>query len=166
MGAIQAPGSTLDVVSTMHIVVPFAGLASFLILREGNLWAAGGFVFRGRVGWRGECDGAASQPLQAALFFKRPNKTLQSSTNCDEITTNMKSNGANKTPVKEPDASASYSGSIGIIVPFSQAALAWLKENCITESWQWDNDILHVEDRRMMEDIVQGMESAKFVVSR
>jgi hypothetical protein len=39
-----------------------------------------------------------------------------------------------------------------------------LKEHCSTESWQWTDDILYV-DRRMMEDIVQGMASANLVVS-
>jgi len=77
---------------------------------------------------------------------------------------NMKSESANKKTARKPDASASYASGIGIIVPFTQAALAWLKEHCSTESWQWTDDILYV-DRRMMEDIVQGMASANLVVS-
>ena len=83
---------------------------------------------------------------------------------CDEIITSMKSEPENKGPVPEPDASASCASGIGIIVPFTQAALAWLKENCATESWQWNHDILYV-DRRMMEEIVQGMTSASLTVS-
>ena len=76
----------------------------------------------------------------------------------------MKSESANKKTARKPDASASYASGIGIIVPFTQAALAWLKEHCSTESWQWTDDILYV-DRRMMEEIVQGMTSASLVVS-
>ena len=83
---------------------------------------------------------------------------------CDEIITSMKSESENKGPVPEPDASASCASGIGIIVPFTQAALAWLKEHCATESWQWNHDILYV-DRRMMEEIVQGMTSANLTVS-
>jgi len=83
---------------------------------------------------------------------------------CDEIITSMKSESENKGPVPGPDASASCTSGIGIIVPFTQAALAWLKEHCATESWQWNQDILYV-DRRMMEEIVQGMTSASLIVS-
>jgi hypothetical protein len=63
----------------------------------------------------------------------------------------------------QPDASVSYLSAIALFVPSSQKALAWLKENCVTEAWQWENDNLSVE-WRSAEAIIQGMEAAGLVV--
>ena len=63
----------------------------------------------------------------------------------------------------EPDASVSYLSAIVLFVPFSQKALSWLKENCVTEAWQWENDNLSVE-WGSAEPIIQGMKAAGLVV--
>jgi len=63
----------------------------------------------------------------------------------------------------QPDASVSYLSSVALFVPFSQKALAWLKQNCVAENWQWENDNLSVE-WRTADAIVQGMKAAGFVV--
>lgn len=64
----------------------------------------------------------------------------------------------------QPDATVSYLSSVVLFVPFTQKALAWLRKNCSTEEWQWENDNLSVE-RSTAEAIIQGMKSAGFVVA-
>jgi hypothetical protein len=51
-----------------------------------------------------------------------------------------------------------------LFVPFTQKALAWLRKNCSTEEWQWENDKLSV-GRSTAEAIIQGMKSAGCVVA-
>jgi hypothetical protein len=65
----------------------------------------------------------------------------------------------------QADASVSQLPSIALFIPFSQKALAWLKKNCDSEGWQWENDNLSVEPR-MADAIIQGMKAAGLVVVR
>jgi hypothetical protein len=101
-------------------------------------------------------------PIWGSGSKSPPNKDLQRHEIYAEIPA-MKRKVKEKGSV-QPDATVSYLSSVVLFVPFTQKALAWLRKNCSTEDWQWENDNLSVE-RSTAEAIIQGMKSAGFVVA-